>query len=152
MLQQGENVALIPGGYQEATVYSRNKHRMFIKERKGFIKYALRYGYSIQPTYVFGEERTYWQVEVGSIKWKFWLNRYNIPTIFFIGKYGFLPDNDIEVHIVVGKPFNLPKIENPTAKDIDKWHEVYVENMVELFEKNKGKYAFNGKDAELELF
>ena len=41
---EGKNVALIPGGFQEATLYARGEHRVFIKQRKGFIKYALRHG------------------------------------------------------------------------------------------------------------
>ena len=152
MMRQGENIALIPGGYQEATLYVRDKHRLFINERKGFVKYALQYGYSIQPSYVFGEERGYWQPDIGSIEWKFWLNKYNIPTIFFIGKFGILPDNDIDVNVVVGKPFKLPMIENPTLEEVDKWHKIYLEKIVDLFEKNKEKYAFHGKDAALELY
>ena len=63
-----------------------------------------------------------------------------------------LPDNNIDVSVVVGKPFKLPLIEKPTKVDVDKWHNVYIENMVELFEKNKEKYAYKGKDAVLELY
>lgn len=152
LLGQGHNVALLPGGFEEATIYIRDKHKLFIKDRKGFVKYALQYGYSIQPSYVFGEERGYWQFNIGSIEWRFWLNKHRIPTIFFMGKFGILPDNNIDVSVVVGKPFKLPLIEKPTKVDVDKWHNVYIENMVELFEKNKEKYAYKGKDAVLELY
>jgi hypothetical protein len=33
-MQQGKNVALLPGGFQEATLYSYGKHRVYIKTRK----------------------------------------------------------------------------------------------------------------------
>ncbi len=33
-MQQGKNVALLPGGFQEATLYSYGKHRVYIKRRK----------------------------------------------------------------------------------------------------------------------
>jgi hypothetical protein len=31
----------------------------FIKQRKGFIKYALMHEYNVHPSYIFGEEKTY---------------------------------------------------------------------------------------------
>lgn len=34
----GCNVGLIPGGFQESTLYKRGKHRVYFKKRKGFIK------------------------------------------------------------------------------------------------------------------
>ena len=37
-MKQGINIGLIPGGFQEATVYQRGKHRLFLREKKGFIK------------------------------------------------------------------------------------------------------------------
>lgn len=37
-MNNSTNIALIPGGFQEATLYQRGKYRVFLKERKGFIK------------------------------------------------------------------------------------------------------------------
>lgn len=37
-MAQGENVALLPGGFEEATLYKRGKHRLYLRKRKGFIK------------------------------------------------------------------------------------------------------------------
>ena len=41
VLGTGVNVALIPGGFQEATIYKRGKYRVFLKSKKGFIKVLL---------------------------------------------------------------------------------------------------------------
>jgi hypothetical protein len=30
-----DNLALLPGGFEEATLFKRNAYRVFIKERKG---------------------------------------------------------------------------------------------------------------------
>ena len=140
LMAQGCNVALIPGGFQEATLYQRGMHRIYIKERKGFIKYALQYGYSIIPCYSFGEEWSYWQWEVGN-SFRLWLNKFKIPATLFIGKYLFLPDNDIDVTVVVGKKIELPFIEKPTVEDVDKYHGVYMQQLELLFERNKAKYG-----------
>lgn len=33
-MRRGENLALIPGGFQEATIYEYSKHRVYVKRRK----------------------------------------------------------------------------------------------------------------------
>lgn len=40
-MKAGNNIALLPGGFEEATCYENGKNLIFIKNRKGFIKYAL---------------------------------------------------------------------------------------------------------------
>jgi 2-acylglycerol O-acyltransferase 2 len=154
LCNEGENIGLIPGGFQEATIYMRNRHRLYIKERKGFIKYALQYGYKIMPGYVFGEERGYWQLHTGIFDMNFWLNlnKYSIPTIAAIGKFGLLPDHNIDVCIVFGKSMQLPLIPKPSEEDINKYHQEYIAQITGLFERNKEKYAFDGKNAVLEQF
>ena len=54
------------------------------------------------PCYCFGEELTYWTISAGE-KIGFWLNKYNIPGAMFIGKFLFLPNNDIDFTVVIGK-------------------------------------------------
>lgn len=70
---------IIPGGFEEATLTHYSENRLFIKERKGFIKYCLRYGYTIFPSYGFNENKTFY-----CFTWK-WLglmvNKIKIPGI-----------------------------------------------------------------------
>jgi len=47
LVTKSKNVALLPGGFEEATIYEKNKHRVYIKHRKGFVKMALTYGYKV---------------------------------------------------------------------------------------------------------
>ena len=42
-------MAVLPGGFEEATITSDTAHRVYLKNRMGFIKYALQHGYSIVP-------------------------------------------------------------------------------------------------------
>lgn len=55
LLKEGKNFALVPGGFEEATMTTTKENRVFIKQRKGFIKYALEYGCTIHPVFTFGE-------------------------------------------------------------------------------------------------
>ena len=47
LLQQGRTVCVMPGGFEEATLFERSKHRVFIKKRYGFIRLALQHGYKV---------------------------------------------------------------------------------------------------------
>jgi 2-acylglycerol O-acyltransferase 2 len=144
----GENVGLIPGGFQEASLYIRDRHRVVLKRKTGFIKYALQFGYKVVPVYVFGEEKTLWKIDLFPKRFALWLNKFNIPATVFYGKYGLLPDDDIDVRVVVGEPLQMPTIPEPTAEDVSKHHDAYVKALKSLFDKHKKS---NGVDADVEL-
>ena len=41
LMKKGNNIAFIPGGFEEATLMEYGKHKLFLKERKGFINFKL---------------------------------------------------------------------------------------------------------------
>ena len=57
----------------------------------------------------------------------------------------------VDLVSVVGKPLELPLIPNPTEEDVSKWHGLYVEALVDVFERNKRKYAAD-PESTLEVF
>ena len=59
-MKQQEDFAIIPGGFHESTISSPGTDRVWLKNRKGFVKYALQNGYALQPIYVFGETDAWW--------------------------------------------------------------------------------------------
>lgn len=111
---------------------------MFIKQRKGFIKYALQYGYRVYPGYNFGEERTYrsWNAAENV---RLWLNRWKVPAVVFCGKWYcfFLPNHDVAIKTVVGPALVLPVLPEPTDAQITHYHDVYIKRLVSLFDKHK---------------
>jgi len=62
-----------------------------------------------------------------------------------------IPRSDLDLVTVVGKSIILPQIPSPTKEDIDKYHQVYIDALVDLFNRNKIKYAADPK-SELMLF
>lgn len=137
----------LPGGFEEATLTHNEKERIYIKDRKGFIKYSLQYGYTIYPCYTFNENKIYW-----TINWfenfRLLLNKFKCPGTIFYGKFGFLPRNDIEIVTVIGKGIEFPIIEKPTVEDVDKFHKLYVDTLKSLFDKYKNRF---GITCELEI-
>lgn len=151
LMTEGENIALLPGGFEEATHYRFGVHRVFIKNRKGFIKYALQHGYSIHPVYTFGEERTYWAFSWLMEKMAF-LNKHKLPAVIFAGRcFSFMPDNRGSLVTVIGKPLQLPNIANPNNEEVAQHHAAYVSALQGVFDRNKGQYAHEGEKAELQV-
>lgn len=55
------------------------------------------------------------------------------------GKWGLPIPRDCKLLYVTGQPLGLPRIEQPTQQDIDKYHQLYCDQVTRLFEKYKEK-------------
>lgn len=67
------------------------------------------------------------------------------PVLFF-GRgvfqynYGVIPHRK-PITVVVGKPINVDKVENPTAEQIQELHSKYVEGLKSLYQEYNPKYG-----------
>lgn len=70
-----------------------------------------------------------------------------IPVFFGYGEWWcpFLPRRDKPLHTVITKAMDLPQIDNPTEADVAKYHQIYVEKLVDLFERNKARYGYGDR-------
>jgi len=152
LMQQGRNLALIPGGFEEATLQEQGVERVVLKDRKGFIKYALRFGYRVHPVYTFGECDTYWTYN-GLKCLRVWLNQFKIPSVVFWGTplMPLFPSSAAKLHTVVGPGIQFPKLEGEalTADEVSKWHATYVAALVELFDKHKAELGNGHRELEV---
>lgn len=145
-------MGLLPGGSEEIILSQHGHERIFIKNRKGFIKYSLQHGYTLLLGYTFGDADSYRTLTWG-VKWRLnFFKKTRIPVFFAWGTWWnpLLPRCDVALETVIGNPIQLPKIPNPTQADIDKWHDHYIDKLVDLFERNKAKFGY--PDRTLELF
>ncbi|OWZ18473.1 LOW QUALITY PROTEIN: Diacylglycerol O-acyltransferase [Phytophthora megakarya] len=152
VLRTGQNVCLMPGEFEEATLYERGKHRVYIKQRFGFIKLALQHGYKVHPVYTFGEEYVYHTFPY-LLKLRLALNEYKMRGVIFFGRSEcfYLPRTDVDLITVVGKALVLPRIEYPTKDDVKTYHKQYVSVLQGLFDRYKGVYPVDPK-ATLEIY
>jgi hypothetical protein len=139
-MSEGKNIILVPGGFECATFTNHRKDRVFLKNRKGFIKYSLRYGYKVYPCYNFNENKLYYTFN-GFEKIMYFLNKLKIPGCFFIGKFFFYPRTDVELCTVIGKPLELPVIPHPKKEDVDKYHLLYIHSLVALYNRYKSEFG-----------
>jgi 2-acylglycerol O-acyltransferase 2 len=144
MMKNNDNIIFLPGGFEEATITDYHKNKVFIKNRTGFIKYALEFGYSIQPCYSFNENKLFLNF-TGLEKFRLFLNKLKIPGTWFISKLGFMPHYNLDIAIVVGKRIDLPKIENPSEEEVKKYHEIYMKALTDLFYKYNDIYGDGNK-------
>ena len=138
-------IAMIPGGWHEGSLHNPSYDRLYIRERQGFVKYALQFGYTITPSYGFGERKTYWNPS-GGYRLRFWLNDLGILTVLPFGLWWcpLLP-RPTTLHVVIGSPIQLPHIPKPEKQHVDYWHSIYMSEVQQLY--NRYKFFFYGQEA-----
>lgn len=122
-------VGLIVGGEREQRLSAPNTYKFVLKNRKGFIRIALKAGVSLVPSISFGEYNTF---EIN--KWR---------LIRFNGR--------VPIYTVIGAPIPVQENLNPTEEEVNKVHERFCEEIRKLFEEQKSKYVDNFELVQLEL-
>jgi 2-acylglycerol O-acyltransferase 2 len=154
-MKRGENLALPPGGFEEATLLCSTVDRVYIKKRVGFVKLCLQHGYNIVPVYCFGERSTYKNIQ-GFWNMRLGMNNMGVPAILIWGASFFplMPRRPSDgLYIVAGKPLSCPKIEKPTRDEVKLWHDKYIAALVQIFEENKcDAYGDSAKTLKLEIW
>ncbi|MEQ2248820.1 2-acylglycerol O-acyltransferase 2-A [Ilyodon furcidens] len=155
----GGNVAVIAvGGATEALDARPGALTLQVKNRKGFIKLALKHGAQLVPVFSFGENELFDQMEnpAGSHLRRLQNRLQSIMGIamplfhargVFQYSFGLIPYRK-SIHTIVGKPIPVSQTTCPSSEDIDALHRVYLQSLMELFEENKTTYGVE-KDQHL---
>ncbi|XP_043662026.1 diacylglycerol O-acyltransferase 2 isoform X1 [Drosophila teissieri] len=152
-------VAILVGGAQEAMDSHPGQYILTLKNRKGFVRMAIRTGSSIVPSFSFGEVDIFDQVAnpPSSLLRKFqdFVKKLTgvSPLIpvgrgFFNYTFGFLPFRRRIVQ-VVGAPIDVVMSDQPDSQYVDKVHGQVIEALEKLFDQYKDKYLENSKSATL---
>ncbi|XP_018318568.1 2-acylglycerol O-acyltransferase 2-A [Agrilus planipennis] len=158
----GGNVAvLVVGGVSESFNCKPGQYKIVLKNRKGFVKLALKHGTPLVPVMSFGETDLFSQVDSpeGSFlrKVQEGLRRLiGIAPIIPIGRgffqynFGLVPKRK-PVHVVVGRPVDVEHIKNPTREDVDRKHAEFMKALIDFFEEEKHRYIKNAEDVHLHI-
>lgn len=159
---QGRAVTIVIGGARESLEAQPGTLRLILKGRKGFIKMALRTGADLVPIIGFGENDLYDQLspkthpmvhKIQMILLKVF--KFTIPALHGRGllnyDVGLMPYRRA-VNIVVGRPIEINETygEQPPQEVIDRYHELYVEEVERLYAAYKDKFS-NGTVPELQI-
>ena len=139
ILKHGKNmkgcIVLYIGGIAELFKTSQEEERLYLKNRKGFIKIALREGVDIVPVYLFGNTSV-----LDVLKTGFLANlsrKMQVSVTYFWGKWNLPIPRDDKLLYVRGKPMGLPHIAEPSDEDVNKWHTKYCEEVTRLYMENR---------------
>lgn len=152
---------LVVGGAQESFYAMPQTYKCVLKNRKGFVKIALKTGAALVPALSFGENDLFEIIEYKKGTWaRFFqdtFKRYTkVAPIHFNGRgylqynFGIIPRRQ-RVTTVIGAPIHLEKNPNPSQDDIDSVHEQFCTQLRELFETHKSKYVENFENVQLEI-
>ncbi|KAM6225657.1 LOW QUALITY PROTEIN: 2-acylglycerol O-acyltransferase 2-A-like [Porphyrio hochstetteri] len=147
----GQVAVLALGGPPEALDAHPGALSLQLLARKGFVRIALEHGTPLVPVFSFGENELFQQVPnpPGS-----WLRRLQLrfQRVFgvtaplfhargvFQYSFGLLPYRRA-IHTVGGAPLMLPRTPNPSPETVERWHRLYLERLVALFEEHKLGYG-----------
>ena len=139
LLRSEVNVGLVPGGFEEATLTVQDELRVYIKKRKGFIKYALENNYAIHPVLAVNEHKYFWTFRYFE-QARLWLNKIKLPGVFYWSKQSalLLPFN-LHYVAVVGKGIKgrvYHEGEKATKEEINKAHGEYIEEIKRMHAKH----------------
>ena len=60
--------------------------------------------------------------------------------LFYFFRFGLVPYRK-PIHVVVGTPIQVTRIENPTREEIESMHETYVKELQKLYDKYNPIYG-----------
>merc|ERR1712180_501884 len=118
--EKGVATVLVPGGARESLNGDKDRIRLVLNNRKGFIKMALETGVSLVPTFSFGEQRVYDLYSMGIVPFRH------------------------PIHVVVGAPIPVTKSCSPTTEEVESLHSEYVAALLDLYKEYNPKYGEPG--------
>jgi len=147
-----KSLCLVLGGAKESLEAHPGRMRLYLANRKGFVKVALENGATLVPVFGFGENELFDQVAnpQGSVVRKIQnqlQKRMGFAIPLFHGRgvfqynYGLLPKR-IPIDVVFGKPIACPRMTKAeiTPDVVDEYHRRYCAELKNVFDAEKHKY------------
>ncbi|KAH9369571.1 hypothetical protein HPB48_020684 [Haemaphysalis longicornis] len=155
----GKAAVIVLGGNAEMLNAQPGSYKLYLNNRKGFVRFALKYGAPLVPVFSFGENELFVQakVPVGS-----WLGRilalfklvlgYTPPVFYGRGvfqySWGWVPHR--KRIVTWGSPWRFPRSSAPVDEQVDRVHRQYIDALTQLFNDHKDKYAAAGSKLVIE--
>jgi len=152
LLSKGRSLLILPGGEAEQIRTTRGKEILFLSNRKGFIKLAMRKGVPLVPVYVFGCS-DYYNTSHAFFGPRLWLmKRFGVCITLASGFLGSLVcPLPVKTTIVFGKPLvlNVKEEGNPTPEELDTAHVEFMTALTSLFDEHKTRLGFGDRQLEI---
>jgi len=154
--ENGQVPIIVVGGVPEMNQSHENTVKLYLKNRKGFVKLALRHGVNLVPSFSFGENSVYRQNPSVNMFFQTWIKRFiGIAPVIYNGRgflqssFGLLPMR-VPINVVVGAPIKVEKVLSPTNDQIDQLHHKYVEALRRLYDTHNKQFGDETIKLEIE--
>lgn len=150
VLRDGLSIGVLPGGEQEQLRTRFGHDSVYLKKRFGFVKLALRFGVPLVPAYVFGCVDLYYTSTFLFALRAALVRALGVCVPVCYGAWGIpMAPLSVPINIVLGKPLRLPTIQQPSVEDVARAHAQYTAALKELFDANKAKFGYAGRQLEV---
>ncbi|KAI1416800.1 DAGAT-domain-containing protein [Hypoxylon sp. FL1857] len=152
----GRAVTIVIGGARESLEAQPGTMRLILKERKGFVKLAVRTGADLVPVLAFGENDLYDQLhpkehplvhKLQMFILKVW--KFTLPFLHGRGIFnydvGLMPYRR-PLNVVVGAPIKVTQANTVDQEEINRLHDLYVAELHKLWDRYKDEFAPDRKD------
>ncbi|KAI0428099.1 diacylglycerol acyltransferase-domain-containing protein [Xylaria sp. FL1042] len=152
----GRSVTVVVGGARESLEAQPGMMRLILRERKGFIKLAVRCGADLVPVLAFGENNLYDQLQpqehpfmhkIQMFVLKVW--KFTLPFLHGRGIFnydvGLMPYRR-PLNIVVGAPIKVRQSSSVNQEEINRLHSLYVAELEKLWDRYKDEFAPDRKE------
>lgn len=149
---RGNGITIVVGGAKESLEAVPNSMRLVLKERKGFVKLAIRNGASLVPVLSFGENDLY--TMLSGLDPKSFSGRlqhlfkralgFTVPFFYSKGPHMFdfgITPHRRPVNIVVGRPIHTRAVDPVDQAYLDEVHGLYVAELERIWAEWKDVFA-----------
>lgn len=141
-----ESVGVVLDGIAGMFRAAPHCEQAYVLERKGIVKIALTTGTPLVPVFVFGVSKA-WRIVVDPFRI---LERISLAlnisvTPFFGRPFGVMPFGPafrVPLLVALGDPIVVPRIEDPSQKDVDMYHGQLLDGFRKVFEQHKSAYGW----------
>ena len=150
-LDKGHCVGLVPDGIAGIFRCNEEDETIYLKNRKGLAKLALKSGYAIVPAYMLGNTAAFsaWFDPFGIMET---VSRKLQASLFVYWGRFYLPiPHRTPITMLVGDPVEVPagikggKVENPSQEQIDEMHGRILAGIKDTFDAHKGACGWGHK-------
>ncbi|KAJ2818228.1 diacylglycerol O-acyltransferase 1 [Coemansia erecta] len=143
----GDSVAIVIGGAKESLHTNRGDRKLVLKSRKGFVREAIIAGAPLVPTFIFGENDIYSQLNHPLLrKVQLWLQSKIMFTVpLFYGRFGIVPRRT-QLTVVFSRPVAVEKNPAPSYDEINRVHALYLDELRRIYKRFKPVYDPEGGD------
>ena len=132
-MRRGDNIAILPGGFEEVLMMEDRRDVVFLRKRSGFLHMASKYGYEVVPVFLFGESQLYKNYIMLPSFVKRWSSRLRMPLVIPRGRtfWNFLPSSPRRGMVIV---FGDPVVNNREG-DLQSMHRDYLDIITAIYSK-----------------